>query len=156
MAAAAVVFAMLAACAPSTQPEISANAERDLAPYVQAMRTAAAGTDIKTLKSAVTSFDNEVVSLLNSGDLQPTRAQKLQDSSQALQTDFVALNKPTPSPSETPSSETPTPSETPTTPAPVVTVTVTPTVTPTETSTDTSTPGTTQKHSASPSATATH
>jgi hypothetical protein len=126
-----------AGCAANNPSPVSAAAAKALQPLVQELRVAASGKSTFAVQQKEQALVNEVQSLQNSGDLNPKRAQKIDDAAVLLLADFRHHNQPTPpptsaTPSITPTTESPSPTPTPTlttespSPTPTVTVTVPP------------------------------
>jgi hypothetical protein len=130
MIAVFATIALVSGCASSGSDAVSPKAAQALAGYVQALRTAASGTDVATLRAAVLALDHEVDSLKASSEITAQRAQDIENAAAALQSEYVNLHS-TPPTTPTPSTSSPPPSSSPpTTPTPTITITVTPTVTP--------------------------
>jgi hypothetical protein len=141
-AVAAAVALVLTGCASNGNgggAKISAAAAAALAPYIQAVRTAATAKHPGPMDSAISQLRNEVTILQQAGKLSASRAANIDNAADALLTDFKAG---LPTPSATPSTATPTPSSATPTPTPTVTVTVTPTTstTPTQSGSTTASP----------------
>src|SRR5580692_11402281 len=88
--------AVLAGCASTSSDVVTAKTAAALAPYVQALRVAASGSDTSRVRAAVTALDNEVDKLQESGKLTAQRAQDIENQAASLQSEFAHLNRPTP------------------------------------------------------------
>lgn len=112
--------------------DLSKKAEKALASDVQALRRAAAGTDVGAVRTAVRTLQQEVQSQLKKNHLSSDRANAIDNAATALLNDFrtaaAAQQTPIETPSSTPPSTTQTPpptSEPPTSSAPSTTATKT-------------------------------
>jgi hypothetical protein len=129
-----LILALTGGCAANNPSPVSTTAANALRPFVQALRVAASGKSIPTVRSKVSALQSEVNTLRQNGDLTTRRAQQIDDAASTLQTDFIQRHPPatptiTPptSPSSTPDTGTPTPTVTIT--IPPTSTTPTPTIT---------------------------
>jgi hypothetical protein len=121
--------------------DLSAMGQSALMPYVEHVRSAAAGTSTSALKSAVTKLKHEVAVEENKHHLSTERGNQIENAATRLVNDYITTATATPSstpasstPASSPSSqETPPPSATPpsapattVTPKKTATVTITP------------------------------
>jgi hypothetical protein len=138
-ATATVAVSMLTAgCASNNPTPVSAAAAKTLKPLVSQLRDAAHGHSNFAVEQAEQALVDEVQSLQDSGDLNPKRAQNIDNAAVLLLNDFKHHNQPTtpptsPTPTVTVTSESPTPTPTLTTPPPTDTATASPTDTVTST-----------------------
>jgi hypothetical protein len=136
LGAASATFAaatLAAGCAANNPSPVSASAAKAMRPLVAQLRSAADGHSIFAAEQAEQALVDKVQSLQESGDLNPKRAQNIDDAAVRLLTDFKHHNEPTPPPTTATPTETLTESPTAT---PTVTVTAPPTETTSATPTD--------------------
>jgi len=138
------VMAVLSGCAATSSGGISAKASTALSSYVEAVRTAAAGTSVTHLRAAVRALDGEAELLVQGGELTQQQAVNIENQADIVITEYGVVN-PKPKPSVTPTSATPTPTPSSATPTPTpssTTPTPTPSTTPPTPSVSPSTPAT--------------